>query len=91
MSRPFVVVAAHHAQGLAAYRAGLSIKEIMTISGEIELMHEQVPHGAEDANAQHDEIAAAGPSLIAGFADGLIDDIRNIARSPGFQRRGQSA
>lgn len=33
----------------------------------------------------------AGPSIVAGFADGLIDDIRRITSSPALSRRGQTA
>jgi len=87
--RPPVIIEARHKQGLAAYRAGLSLRELYSTLDEIERMHEQV-QGA-DATVQHEEIANSGPSLIAGFADGLIDDIRNLARSTVFQRRGVSA
>lgn len=76
------IIPARHAQGLASYRSGLSIAELMGISEEIEAMHETAK-----TNEEHDEIAAAGPSLIAGFADGLIDDIRLLANT----RRGQRA
>jgi hypothetical protein len=90
MSRHPVIVPARYTQGLSAYRAGLSIKEIISTFEEIERMHEQVQPG-ENADAEHDEIANAGPSLVAGFADGLIDDIRKLASSTNITRRGASA
>jgi hypothetical protein len=86
----FTLVNARHTQGLAAYRAGLTLKELITTAEEIDLMHEQVQPG-ENAHAEHQEIANAGPSLIAGFADGLLDDIRKLANSTNLTRRGQSA
>ena len=87
MSRHHVIVPARYTQGLSAYRAGLSIKEIISTFEEIEQMHEQ----PDLSNEQHEEIANAGPSLIAGFADGLIDDIRKLASSTNITRRGASA
>jgi hypothetical protein len=87
MSRHPVIVPARYTQGLSAYRAGLSIKEIISTFEEIEQMHEQ----PDLSNEQHEEIANAGPSLIAGFADGLIDDIRKLASSTNITRRGASA
>jgi hypothetical protein len=87
MSRHPVIVPARYTQGLSAYRAGLSIKEIISTFEEIEQMHEQ----PDLSNEQHEEIANAGPSLIAGFADGLIDDIRKLASSTSITRRGASA
>jgi hypothetical protein len=77
------IIPARHAQGLAAYRAGHSIAELIGISEEIDRLHDQ----PDLTNEQHNEISAAGPSLIAGFADGLIDDIRLLAGA----RRGQRA
>lgn len=76
---------ARHAQGLAAYRSGQSIKDLMALQDEIDRMHEQAT-----TNEEHDEIAAAGPSIIAGFADGFIDDIRTLARSHRPQTGGKA-
>lgn len=76
------IIPARHSQGLAAYRAGHSIAELIGITEEIERMHEQA-----QSNEEHREIEASGPSLIAGFADGLIEDIRLLASA----RRGQKA
>lgn len=86
MSRHHIVEARYN-QGLAAYRGGLSIREVITTFEEIDLMHEQ----PDLTNEQHEEISNAGPSLIAGFADGLIDDIRKLAGSTNITRRGASA
>src|ERR1035437_8984004 len=78
------IVTARHNQGLAAYRAGLTLKELITtILAEIDLMHEQ----PDLSDEQREEIDDAGPSLIAGFADGLIDDIRFL-RASNRPRRG---
>lgn len=77
------IIPARHQQGLAAYRTGLSILELMGIQDEIDAMHAK----PDLTHEEHDEIAAAGPSLVAGYADGLIEDIRLIAAT----RRGQRA
>lgn len=77
------IIPARHSQGLAAYRAGLTIRELVGTADEIDRMHDD----PNLTNEQHEEIAASGPSLIAGFADGLIEDIRTIAAA----RRGQTA
>lgn len=82
MSRHPPIIAARHTQGLAAYRAGLTIAELYGLNEEIDRMHETAK-----TNEEHEEISASGPSLIAGFADGLIDDIRLLAST----RRGQRA
>jgi hypothetical protein len=79
------VTPARHAQGLSAYRAGRSIRELITTFEEIEQMHEQAT-----TNEEHEEIDNAGPSLIAGFADGLVEDIRTL-RTLVQARRGQTA
>lgn len=64
--------AARHTQGLQLYRTGASIADLIRTVQDIERMHD-----AEGVtNEQHEEIAAASPSLCAGFADGVIDDIR---------------
>jgi hypothetical protein len=67
------IVAARHTQGLSAYRAGRSIRELITTFEEIEQMRDQA--------TPNEEIDNAGPSLIAGFADGLIEDIRALAHA----------
>jgi hypothetical protein len=77
MSHHPPIIPARHSQGLAAYRAGLSLAELNGVLREIDAMHEK----PELTNEEHDEIAHSGPSLIAGFADGLIDDIRLIANT----------
>lgn len=73
-----------HAQGLQLYRTGASIADLIRTVQDVERMHEQPGL----TNEQHDEIAAASPSLCAGFADGALDDIRLIATG---QRRGVRA
>ena len=83
MSRHPVIIDASYTQGTEAYRAGTTLRNIIKTLGEIDLRHEQ----PDLSNEQHEEIVNSGQSLIAGFADGLIDDIRNIASA----RRGQRA
>lgn len=68
------IIDARYNQGLAAYRGGLSIRELIKITDEIDAMHEQAKTSEE-----HDEIAASPPSLIMGFAEGLIEDVRLLA------------
>jgi hypothetical protein len=80
MPRHPAISHARHAQGLAAYRSGQSIRELIGIMVEFDMMHAR----PDLTNEQHEEIEAAGPSLIAGYADGLIEDIRFLAG----QRRG---
>jgi hypothetical protein len=77
------LIQARHAQGLAAYRAGHSIKHMIEVAGEINAMHDHPGITAE----QHEEIENSLPSFAAGFADGFLEDIRLIAG----QRRGQTA
>ena len=82
MARHPVIVTARHSQGLAAYRAGLALKELFPILAEIDLLHKQ----PDLSNEQHEEIENSGSSLIVGFADGLIDDIRFLRTPPRGQR-----
>ncbi len=82
MSHPHIIDA-RHKQGLAAYRSGLSLRELIGVFEEIDEMHNH----ERLTNEQHDAIDNAGPSLVAGFADGLIEDIRLLASA----RRGQRA
>lgn len=77
---------ARHAQGLASYRAGHSISHIFDVFEEIKKLHEQPGLTHE----QHDEIENAGPSMIAGFSDGALEDLRLIA-SALRARRGETA
>lgn len=79
------IIPARHAQGLAAYRGGLTIAELVGITGEIDRMHEQAT-----TNEEHEAIEASGPSLIAGYADGLIEDIRSLIGRP-IPSRGHKA
>ena len=76
------IVEARHAQGLQAYRAGHSIRDLVGITETIDAMHQK--DGL--SNEEHEEIDNATPSLLAGFLDGLIEDIRSLR--PG---RGQRA
>lgn len=77
---PLSIVPARHAQGLAAYRSGLSLIAVTDLLSKFEEMHNQPGL----SNDQHEEIDASGPSLLAGFLDGLIDDVRSLAgRSTG--------
>jgi hypothetical protein len=94
------LIQSRYAQGLAAYRSGQGVGQLIAALDKIErdaseesqkisLVYEK----PEDREAAHERLRAgdfshdAGPSLIAGFADGVIDDIRAIAG----QRRGQTA
>lgn len=76
------IVQPRYDQGLAAYRAGHGIRHVVDVLDEIE---RTARAAKEDPGPSfgHD----AGPSVIAGFADGVIADIRTIAA----QRRGQTA
>lgn len=60
-------------QGLAAYRAGHGILHVMEIGDEIENFS-RAAESDPGPMYSHD----AMPSVIAGFADGLIEDIRRI-------------
>ena len=77
------IIDARYNQGLAAYRGGLSIRELIKITDEIDAMHDQ----PDVTDEMHNEIAASPSSLIMGFAEGLIEDLRLVAS----QRRGQRA
>lgn len=89
----------HYQQGRAVYDAHGSLYELIVNSNALD-QREQAEHQAVDAapdadplqnrNEQHHEIADryrdAGPSLIAGFADGVLLDLRRV-----IGRRGQTA
>lgn len=89
-------------QGLAAYRAGHSMRDLINVGEEIERSAEAAMDelrsrsegGTPEEMAKREEFyktrSEGMPSLIAGYADGFIDDIRMIARGSG-QRRGQTA
>lgn len=77
------LIEARHAQGLNAYHTGASIKDVIRTLDEIMAMHDK-PDLTHD---EHKEISDAGPSFIAGFADGALEDFRMIVA----QRRGQRA
>lgn len=89
-------------QGLAAYRAGLSMRDIMNISDEIEVSAEKAMDeirsramgGTPEEDAQRDAIRRERqdgvPSVIAGFTDGFIEDIRTLARSHRPQTGGKA-
>lgn len=75
MSFRHTIVADRYAQGQASYRAGHHLKDLFPIMEEIERLHDQ----PDMTNEQHDAVAAAPHSLLIGFADALIDDIRAIS------------
>jgi hypothetical protein len=64
---------ARHSQGLNAYRGGQTILDLHTTLQQIELMH-----ATAASTEQHDEIAAAGPSLVLGYMDGFLEDFRAV-------------
>lgn len=76
------IIQSRYDQGLAAYRAGHGIRHVVEVLDEIE---RTARSAQEDPGPEYNH--DAGPSVIAGFADGLIADIRTIAG----QRRGQTA
>lgn len=90
------IVQSRYDQGLAAYRAGHGIRHVVEVLDEIE-RGARGDRGAYEVKSGPDfsDIVDpgpsfgrdAGPSLIAGFADGVLADIRAIAG----QRRGQTA
>lgn len=89
---------ARYEQGLAAYQSGQSVMHLMDVGKEIRREHDDVPSRARDPNVDpnvtdklHDEIERSQHALLAGFADGLIADIRSIVDSPTVTRRGQTA
>lgn len=89
---------ARYEQGLAAYQSGQSVMHLMDVGKEIRREHDAIPSRARDPNVDpdetnklHEEIARSEHALIAGFADGLIKDIRDLTLSPSFTRRGQTA
>jgi len=82
MSHATKIVNDRYVQGQAAYRAGHHIKDLMHISDELERLHDD----PSLTNEQHSDIAASAQSLVIGFADALIDDIRTIARGRANQR-----
>ena len=70
------IVGARHAQGLQAYRAGHTIRDLVGIAEAIDEMYKE----DDLSDEEHQEIKDAIPSVMAGFLDGLIEDIRTLAR-----------
>lgn len=87
MPRHFAIIPARFDQGHKAYEAGHDLAALIKTANEIDLMHDAEGVTTE----QHEEIAASIPSLFAGYASGVIDDIRSIVSSPSLTRRGQRA
>lgn len=85
---------ARYEQGLAAYQSGQSVMHLMDVSKEIHAEHETVRPSIDDeitVDKLHDDITRSEHAFVAGFADGLIRDIRAIIDSPTLSRRGQTA
>lgn len=68
--------AAQYENGLAAYRNGKTLRDMVEVTEAME----QVP-----------ELEELVPSIMLGFADGLIADLRSVFTSPTFQRTGTRA
>lgn len=85
MHRP-QLIEARYQQGLNAYRAGQTIREMILLGDEISAMHQQ----PDLTDEQHDEIAYAPGSIAAGFADGFLEDFRSLIGNP-VPRRGHTA
>jgi hypothetical protein len=66
-----------HDLGLQAYHAGHGMDDVMEV-----MIKMRDAEGITEAD---------GASYMAGFATGLIGDIRSIAASPNFTKRGQTA
>lgn len=73
---------ARYAQGQAAYTQGLGIGHLIEIGDEVE---KAASKAYDEAKSPEERDAAhrmgrgdAVPSLIAGFMDGLINDVRSI-------------
>lgn len=68
-------------RGRHAYDTGLPVLELVVKSyADLDRANEQ--------NADHRAIEAESKSFVLGFAAGLVDDIRSLARTP---RRGLRA
>lgn len=77
-------VSARYEQGLAAYQSGQSVMHLLDVAAEIDKEH-------REKDADHTVIERSSKAFVAGFADGLINDIRRIVTSPSLTRRGQTA
>lgn len=81
----------HYQTGLAAYRGGQTLEHVFQIADGLEVAAEaavaSLPPGGESREAIYRERHLALPSLLTGFADGLLADLRTLAGT----RRGQTA
>lgn len=85
----FKVVARRYEQGLSAYRAGHSLRDIINLTNEIEKTYDDLP--ADATPEQCDEVFHGAQSATLGFAEGFLEDFRSILHSPTISRRGPSA
>lgn len=76
---------ARHSQGIAAYRGGQSIADVIETLRTIDEMH-----ATAKTDEEHEQIASAGPSIAAGYLDGFIDDFRALVGAM-TSRRGSRA
>jgi hypothetical protein len=80
MPRVTNLVPSQYEHGLALYRSGHTLSHLFNVCNDLSAKH-------EEPDADHDVIDNSIPSVMLGFADGLIDDIRNLAAA----RRGSQA
>lgn len=88
----------HYHQGRAIYDGGGTVRQLIETSGQLEAQCDAAHRAVEIApvepginsddvhRAISDTYRDAGPSIIAGFLDGFLVEIRRLTRS-----RGQTA
>lgn len=83
------IVAHRYEQGLAAYRAGRTVHDMINVTNEVEKTYDDLP--PEATSEQRQEIFHGAQSVMVGFLDGFLHDFRTILHSGAITRRGPSA
>ncbi len=81
------IVAHRYNEGLAAYRAGHNLRDMINLTNEVEKTYDDLP--PEATPEQRNEVFHGAQSVMLGFLDGFLEDFRNPAVSR--TRRGPSA
>lgn len=66
------LVPSQYDHGRALYRSGHTLSHLVQVANDIDAKH-------AEPDADHELIDNSIPSVLLGFADGVIDDIRNLA------------
>ena len=83
------VISHRYDQGLADYRAGHTLRDIINVTNVLEKEFDNLSPDA--TREQRDEVYHGAQSVMVGFLDGFLEDFRHVLRAPNIGRRGPSA